>query len=226
LRNCGLHFQFQTPHMRSSSQHAGSNLRPGRAAWMYRLRAIANALRTNFSIKWRYPWLRVRGTVRIPCSVDFWSPHRHIVLGDRVQFGPGCVVHCDAEFGNNVLIARNVAFVGRDDHRHDVVGSTIWDSPRGDSLKVTVEDDVFIGHGCIVLSGVRIGRGAVVAAGSVVVHDVPRYAIAAGSPARQVKQRFSPEQVVIHEERLGYAERTVLETLKRFAENADRSKGR
>ena len=127
-----------------------------------------------------------------------WSPNHDITLGDRVQFGPYCIVHCDAAIGNSVLIAPRVAMVGRDDHRIDVVGKTIWDSPRGDSKKVIIEDDVWIGYGAIILSGVRIGRGAVVAAGAVVVKDVEPYAIVGGNPAKVLRTRFSPEQVNQH----------------------------
>jgi acetyltransferase-like isoleucine patch superfamily enzyme len=82
-------------------------------------------------------------------------------------------------------MARNVAFVGRNDHRIDVVGKPIWDSPRGDSCKTVVEDDVWIGHGAIIISGVTIGRGSVVAAGSVVTRDVEPYSIVAGIPAQR-----------------------------------------
>jgi len=62
------------------------------------------------------------------------------------------IVNCDAEFGNSGLIAKNVSFLNRDDHRFDIVGKTLWDSPRGDSYKVVVEDDVWIGHGATGLS--------------------------------------------------------------------------
>jgi acetyltransferase-like isoleucine patch superfamily enzyme len=111
-------------------------------------------------------------------------------------------VHCDAEFGNYVLMARDVAFVGRDDHRFDVVGSPVWESPRGDTLKVVVEDDVWIGHGAIILSGVTIGRGSVVAAGAVVSKDVPAYAIVGGNPAKIIKERFTPAQRMEHDKAL------------------------
>ena len=110
--------------------------------------------------------------MHLPWSVGLWSPHRHIILGHHVQFGKNVIVHCDAEIGNYVLIARNVAFVGRDDHRFDLPGVTIWESSRGDQYKVVIEDDVWIGHGAIILSGVTIGRGAIISAGAVVVQDV------------------------------------------------------
>jgi acetyltransferase-like isoleucine patch superfamily enzyme len=142
-------------------------------------------------------------------GVWFYSPHRRITLGDYVQFGPGCSVQCDIVFGSKILVARNVAFVGRDDHRMDVVGQAIWDSGRGDRYQTIVEDDVWIGHGAIVVSGVTIGRGSVVAAGAVVSRDVPRYAIVAGVPARLVRMRFSPQQIALHERLLGYSDRTL-----------------
>jgi acetyltransferase-like isoleucine patch superfamily enzyme len=106
------------------------------------------------------------------------------------------------------LIAHNVAFVGRDDHRYDIVGKTIWDSPRGDTGKCVVEEDVWIGHGAIVLSGVTIGRGSIVGAGAVVVDSVPRYAIVVGVPAEVVGWRFAAEEIVRHEAALGYPKRT------------------
>ena len=56
---------------------------------------------------------------------------------------------------------------------------------------VVVEDDVWIGDRALVLSGVKIGKGAVVAARSVVTKDVPPYAIVGGSPAKFIKWRFS-----------------------------------
>ena len=52
-----------------------------------------------------------------------------------------------------------------------------------------VEDDVLIGANAVVIEGVRIGRGAVVAAGAVVVNDVPENAVVAGCPARVIKRK-------------------------------------
>jgi len=75
----------------------------------------------------------------------------------------------------------------------------MWQSGRGDKFKIVIEDDVWIGHGSIILTPARIGRGAVVAAGSVVTKDVPSYAIVAGVPARVIKMRFTPEEIVKHE---------------------------
>ncbi len=65
-------------------------------------------------------------------------------------------------------------------------GSRIADS-------VAIGHDVWIGHGAIILPGVRIGHGAVIAAGAVATKDVEPYAVAAGVPARFLKWRFPPE---------------------------------
>jgi phosphonate metabolism protein (transferase hexapeptide repeat family) len=58
------------------------------------------------------------------------------------------------------------------------------------SKRVVIGHDVWIGHGAIVLPGLRIGHGAVVAAGAVVTKDVADYAVVAGVPARRIKWRF------------------------------------
>lgn len=185
-----------------------TNLRPGRSGLGYALRARANRLRSWLYFALRCPWVKRSGFVRIPWSVTLWSPHKDIRFGDRVQFGPRCTVNCDAHFGNSILIAGSVAFIGRADHRYDMVGKTIWDSPRNDNFKAIVEDDVWVGFGAIVLAGVTIGRGAIVAAGAVVAHDVPRYAIVAGVPAKIVGERFTAEQIQQHEQLLGFDPKT------------------
>lgn len=60
---------------------------------------------------------------------------------------------------------------------------------------VTIGNDVWIGHESLILSGVEIGDGAVVGAGSVVRHNVPAYALVAGNPARVAGFRFPKEQI-------------------------------
>ena len=60
---------------------------------------------------------------------------------------------------------------------------------------VIIGNDVWLGFGSTLLSGVRIGDGAVIGAGAVVAKDIPPYAIAVGNPARVIRTRFSPEQI-------------------------------
>ncbi len=181
------------------------NSRPDRSVVVLALRQVANQIRSYLYFTIRCRWVKRKGMVRIPWSVDIWSPHRDIILGHQVQFGAGSIIHCDAEFGNKILIARNVAFVGRNEHKYDLVGKTMWDSPRGDNYKTIVEDDVWIGHGAIIIAGVTIGRGAIVSAGSVVTRDVPRYSIVGGVPAQVISWRFNESDRKLHEELVGYA---------------------
>ena len=100
-------------------------------------------------------------------------------------------------------------------HRIDVMGkfmSQVTDNeklPEND-LGVVIEDDVWIGTRAIVLGGVTIGRGAVIGAGAVVTKSIPPYAIAAGSPARVLRYRFSKENIIEHEKML-YPEETRLQ---------------
>lgn len=100
--------------------------------------------------------------------------------------------------GSFCSIAPNVAFIVESDHSLDTLssfpfrvkcmGSNDEALSKGD---IIVDDDVWIGFGATVLSGVHIGQGAVIAAGSVVDKDVPPYAIVGGVPARVIKFRFS-----------------------------------
>ena len=59
---------------------------------------------------------------------------------------------------------------------------------------ITIEEYAFLGLNCVVLPGVRIGKGAVIGAGSVVTKDIPPYAIAVGIPAKVIRSRTVPEK--------------------------------
>ena len=164
------------------------------------LNVIRNILLFNFL----YRWVSYGSQVHCQASTRFWSPNKKIRLGHHVGIGHNCLFLADTDIGNYVLIASHVAFLNSDDHRYDVVGKTIWDSGRGDQFRITVEDDVWIGHGAIVLTPAIIGRGSIVAAGSVVTKNVPPYAIVGGVPAKILKMRFNQEQIKEHERRLDY----------------------
>ncbi|HLO84967.1 MAG TPA: Vat family streptogramin A O-acetyltransferase [Nostocaceae cyanobacterium] len=65
---------------------------------------------------------------------------------------------------------------------------------RGDTI---IGNDVWIGYDSLIMPGVKIGDGAIIAARSVVVKDIPAYTIAGGNPAQPIKQRFSDAQIDI-----------------------------
>lgn len=162
-----------------------------------------NAVRTWYWFRVRRPWMTRHGFVRLPLSVSVTAPNRRVSFGHRVQLGPRCTIQTDVSFGDSVLVAGEVAFLGRHDHRIDVVGATVWGSGRGETSGIIVEDDVWIGWRAIILDGVTIGRGAVVGAGSVVTKAVSPYTVVAGVPAREIAKRFTGEEARRHEDILG-----------------------
>lgn len=105
---------------------------------------------------------------------------------------------CKLCIGCFCSIAPHVEFILAAEHRIDTISSYPFKvrlgkrkyeaSSKGD---IIVEDDVWIGYGSIILSGVHIGQGAVIAAGSVVTKDVPPYAIVGGVPAKVIRYRFN-----------------------------------
>ena len=167
------------------------------------IKILLNKIRNIFLFQIKYPWVKVGQNVHCQSSTSFWSPHKHIILGNDVGIGARCIFLCDTEIGSKVLIAPEVAFLNSDDHRIDIVGKAIIDSGRGDQYKIVIEDDVWIWFGTIILSPVKIGNGSIVAAGSIVTKDVSNYSIIAGVPARVIKNRFSEDQIIEHEKILG-----------------------
>lgn len=168
------------------------NMPNGASKGSFVLRYLFNMLRTWYVFHLRYPWVKYQGFVRVMGGTHF-AQHMDVVIGNNVQFGNGCNVASNVHFGNNVLMAGNVQFVGRHDHTFSTPGVTIWDGERGENGTTVVEDDVWLGASVIVISGVTIGRGSIVAAGSVVTGDIPPCEIWAGVPAKKVKDRFTCE---------------------------------
>lgn len=136
-----------------------------------------------------------------------WAP-KDLTVDDDVYIGRHCTLQCNGRIGRGTIVASGVGMIGRNDH--DVrsigvmaryspwVGSEPSTSPQ-EVGRVTIGEDVWIGFGAIILSNVNVGRGAVIGAGAVVVHDVPRYAVVVGNPARSIGLRFTPEEAVLHE---------------------------
>lgn len=171
--------------------YPSQNIRPDRSRLSLLLRLIANNFRAWYVLTIKKPWIKFNGKfIRIKYSTVIWSPHHDITFGDRIQFGEGCAIFCDIEFGSSVLCANNVRFVGKDDHVINKPGISLWDSGRGDSYKTFVGNDVWIGENVIVIAGVHIGDGAIIAAGSVVTKDVDPFSVVGGNPAQFIRKRF------------------------------------
>ena len=103
------------------------------------------------------------------------------------------------KIGNCCSIADEVTFLLGGGHRLDCVstfpfrGKLVGDVEAMTKGPIGLEDDVWIGYGATVLSGVTLGKGSVVGAGALVCGDVPSYAIVAGIPAKVIRYRFDDE---------------------------------
>ncbi|MDP4002486.1 CatB-related O-acetyltransferase [Methylobacterium sp. NEAU K] len=115
---------------------------------------------------------------------------------------------CRLTIGRYCSIADKVEILLGGDHRLDWVSTYPFAAMRGlfpdarapedyhaSRGDVVIGHDVWLGSGCMILSGVTVGHGAVVAARSVVTRDVPAYAVVAGNPARVVRRRFDEATV-------------------------------
>ena len=106
------------------------------------------------------------------------------------------------KMGSYCSVAENVYFIVCGEHRYDTISSypfkVRYCAHKFEALSkgdIIIEDDVWFGENVTVLSGVHIGQGALIAAGSIVTKDIPPYAIVAGNPAKVIKNRFSDELI-------------------------------
>ena len=139
------------------------------------------------------------------CEVLSETSLHNAELGDFSYLGPRCMVG-DAMIGRFCAIAADVR-IGAPNHPMDrpslhrftycpeyyvpdaVRDHAFFDKRKAD--RVIIKNDVWIGHGVIVLPGVTVGNGAVLAAGAVVTKNVDPYTIVGGVPARFIRERFS-----------------------------------
>ncbi len=157
-----------------------------------------------------------RGHVQIGKNVHIGigsvlDSHAGLEVADDVYIGKYCCIECDGYIGRGTMIANQVGLIGRRDHDYHSIGRDIRHAPWiGDvtsptclrEMRLIIEGDCWIGFGAIVLTGVTVGRGAIVGAGSVVTRDVEPYSIVAGNPATRFGARFTPEEIALHEQAL------------------------
>jgi len=131
-------------------------------------------------------------------GVFLWAKHS-IIIGENFYIGKYSIIECDTIIGNNVILANHVSLIGRYDHHYQQIGepmrlaSQIRDTNynwKGINQQIIIEDDVWIGLGSIILSGVKIGIGSIIAAGSIVTKEVEPYSIYGGNPAKKIGNRF------------------------------------
>lgn len=113
----------------------------------------------------------------------------NIIIGNRCSINPYTIIygHGNTLIGDDVLIAGGCMIIPSNHIYEDPKKSINKQGEK--SVGIVIENDVWIGHGCSILDGVNIGRGSVVAAGSVVNRSIPPMSVAAGCPVRIIKSR-------------------------------------
>lgn len=125
-----------------------------------------------------------------------------LVAGPYSYIGPNCLIYPKVKIGKYSMIANNVSILGAD-HVYSNAGVPIIFSGRAKLNETVIGDDVWIGAHSIVLTGIKIGDGVIVAAGSVVSKDCDPFSIYAGIPAKKIKDRFSNSHLLeIHQNML------------------------
>ncbi len=152
---------------------SGTRLCSMQVTWPHRVRIGANC--------------NLEGGVYLKVSGGY-SDQIAIDIGQGTFIGAGCELNALSliQIGECCLIASGTRFI---DHDHgSELGTPMKDQPE-QSADIHVGSDVWIGANCVILKGVTIGSGAIVAAGSVVTKDVAPLSIAAGVPARFLRAR-------------------------------------
>ena len=120
-------------------------------------------------------------------------------MGDKLIIGKFCAIACDVKFimngANHKLNCISTYPFSLFGNGWERITPKIEDLPfKGDTV---VGNDVWIGYDSLIMPGVKIGDGAIIAARSVVVNDVAPYTIAGGNPAKVIKMRFPEETIKI-----------------------------
>jgi acetyltransferase-like isoleucine patch superfamily enzyme len=135
----------------------------------------------------------------------------NIYLEDGVNLGVGSTIFSTRAkifIGKNTFSGPNLTMISG--NHAFVVGKYMLHISKDDLMRsqdisvydkdINIEQDVWIGANVVILKGVSIGRGSILAAGSVIVKDVPPYAIFGGNPAKIIKFKWTADEILKHEE--------------------------
>lgn len=117
----------------------------------------------------------------------FLASGKGIEIGDNSGIGLNCRVAGPLSIGNDVMMAPGVMIFTQNHETRDLsIPMRLQTAPK---KKVTIGNDVWIGANALIMPGVSVGDGAIIAAGAVVTKNVDSYAVVGGNPARVIKYR-------------------------------------
>lgn len=157
-----------------------------------KFKKIRNLIKYYLKID-KYGLLKNQYNLHISKNVEI-SPLNQINFGSNIYISKNCSITTSSNnqskisIGNHVMIGHNTMIIGGN-HNISRIDIPMMLQGEGKQGYIIIEDDVWIGAGVIILTGVRIGKGSVIGAGSVVTKDIPEYSIAVGNPTKVVKSR-------------------------------------
>lgn len=157
----------------------GYQLRRARNAWWGTDEAVLRRLRRSGRVVYGI------GSYGVPTIHTFDHDPTCLIIGNYCSIGGTYLL------GGQHAVAHVTTYPLRINFALEAAGEDGNPAPRGD---IVVGSDVWTGYGSWILSGLKIGDGAVVATGAVVTNDVPPYAVVGGVPARVIKYRHTEEQ--------------------------------
>ena len=151
-------------------------------------------------------------TCHVPNDLIISKPANLVMAeGAELEFGT-VILNINAKFimgkysgaGPNLMVVtgNHMSLVGKYLMQVTDADKKMFDPEQMQDQDIVLEDDVWLGSNVVLLNGVRIGRGSIIAAGTVCRNKVPPYAIVVGNPAKVVGFRFTPEEIEEHESSL------------------------
>ena len=121
-------------------------------------------------------------------------PSKFVKIGNNVMIGRDLIISTSQSgrspvfIGDDVMIAHRSLIIGGN-HKHSRIDIPMNNQGEGIQGSIIIESDVWIGAGCIILTGVTIGEGSIIGSGSIVTKDIPKYSVAVGCPAKVINKR-------------------------------------
>lgn len=141
-------------------------------------------VRYVYGLKHVHQTFNIGGNCKI--SKDF-------IANEYSYVGNNCLIYPGVSMGRYSMLAQNVQIIGAD-HNYNVPGLPTTFSGRPILKRTIIGRDVWLGANTIVMVGVIIGDGSIIAAGSIVTKDVPPFCVFGGIPAKFIKKRFTSDE--------------------------------